>query len=162
MSGSSWDPRRAIICGMAGLIDSRNSATSTSMNGQIRKPDILPCSERFDNASALALRTFNSLWLMRAMIWGIACLTNSRNSASSRIVISGVQGRQLYILPSSESLFNATAPSVIMFLRRFSICAMHVRNDAEIIRLGLVCDTYFKFVVHTIRKIQKQAITVVT
>ena len=49
------------------------------------KCDILPCSESFDKASALALRTYDSLWLRWTMIYGmtglIACRNTTRNTS---------------------------------------------------------------------------------
>ena len=86
MSDSFQDLSKVIICGMAGPIDSWYSATSTSAKLSSEKLIALPSSESFDSAFALALRTFKSLSLRRGMIWGMAGLINSRNSATGMSV----------------------------------------------------------------------------
>ena len=114
--------RRLTICGMAALIVSWNSTTHSTSTMFGKRLDVLPCSESFNNASVLALRTSSSLCQRRSMIPGMASLTNSRNLVSSKIVISNVQVRRLYSLPCSESLFNTFASTLIMFLRKPTIC----------------------------------------
>ena len=44
----------------------------------------------FDNASVPTVRTFNSLWLRRSIILGMAFVIDARNITSNRIVISDV------------------------------------------------------------------------
>ena len=71
--------------GMASLIDSQNSAIiviTSTMSGS-EKLNTLPCPESFDNASAPALRTFNSGSERKATIFGMACVIDSRNSTTN-------------------------------------------------------------------------------
>ena len=102
---------------------------------RVRKYDILPCSASLDNAPTADLRVCDSPGPRRPMIWGVASLINFRNLGSSRIVIRNVQVEQLYILPGSESLFNAAAPKLLIFPRRVAICWMaapfFARSDVQ-------------------------------
>ena len=79
----SLSPRRAMIWGMTGSTNSRNSASEYINIVQVRNFDELPCSENSDNASALALRSFTSPWLRREMNWGMANVIKFLNSATS-------------------------------------------------------------------------------
>ena len=71
-------------------IDLENSATNSTLT--------MFTSENLTYYLALkavpAVRTFNSLWLRRSMILGIAFVIDTRNITSSRIVISDVQVKQ--------------------------------------------------------------------
>ena len=69
---------------MAGLIDSRNSATSISTMIMSENYGFLPYSETFDNAftTALVLTSF-SHGSRKVIISGMAGLIDSRNSATS-------------------------------------------------------------------------------
>ena len=58
-------------------------------NVQVRKFNKLPCPERFDNVRAAALRTFNSATEKRAMILGMTCANDSRNSATGTSIMVG-------------------------------------------------------------------------
>ena len=66
-----------MICGMEALIDSQNLATNDIKNVQVRKVDILPCSESFNNASTPALQIYKFELLRRAVIVGMAGLIDS-------------------------------------------------------------------------------------
>jgi hypothetical protein len=67
-----------MICGIATVIDSRNSATnSTSTMFRSENLDILPRSESLDNVSAAAIRTFNSVSQRKSMISGMTCVIDS-------------------------------------------------------------------------------------
>jgi hypothetical protein len=52
-------------------------------DGQVRKFDISPCSERFNNVFAAALQMSDCQNPRRVIIRGIAGLIDSRNSATS-------------------------------------------------------------------------------
>ena len=117
-----------MICGMASPIDSRNSATRTSIYlVQIKKICISPLFESSTNVSAPAFQTCPSLWLSRAMICGMTSLIDSQNSAT-RTSIYLVQIRKICISPPFESSANAFAPVFETYswvwLSRAMICGM--------------------------------------
>jgi hypothetical protein len=132
-TAESQEPRRAITCGMAGVIESRNSATSTSTMPHVRKFDILPCCESVDNAFA-------------------PCHTNSRiprsqkgdhlwNGGRNRLsklgckYINNVQVRKFNMLPCLESSDNAFAPAIRtsnrLWVRRAMIFGMAGLTDCQ-------------------------------
>ena len=105
-SNSLW-LRSSMISGMAGLIDSRNSATTTSTNVHVSNFDTLPCSESIANVFA---PTSGSQDPRRLIICGMAILIDSRNSATYSTSAMFSSENLIYYLALRVSLMHLHPP----------------------------------------------------